>query len=185
MKTRVILSLLFLLSLGCVRAADLFVEAESFSNKGGWKVDQQFMDLMGSPYLLAHGMGVPVDDASTEVTFPEKGEYYVYVRTYNWTSPWKKGEGPGKFSLSVGGKKMTSPLGAEGSAWMWQIAGKVSVKNLKTVIKLHDLTGFDGRCDAIYFTTEVGKMPPSDVKELEAFRRQALGLPDEAPVAGE
>ena len=34
MKTRVILSLLFLLSLGSVRAADLFVEAESFSNKG-------------------------------------------------------------------------------------------------------------------------------------------------------
>ena len=66
-----------------------------------------------------------------------------------------------------------------------QIAGKVSVKNLKTVIKLHDLTGFDGRCDAIYFTMEAGKMPPSDVKELEAFRRQALGLPDEAPVAGE
>ena len=89
MKTRVILSLLFLLSFGSVRAADLFIEAESFSNKGGWKVDQQFMDLMGSPYLLAHGMGVPVDDASTEVTFPEKGEYYVYVRTYNWTSPWK------------------------------------------------------------------------------------------------
>ena len=79
MKTRVILSLLFLLSFGSVRAADLFIEAESFSNKGGWKVDQQFMDLMGSPYLLAHGMGVPVDDASTEVTFPEKGEYYVYV----------------------------------------------------------------------------------------------------------
>ena len=77
MKTRVILSLLFLLSFGSVRAADLFIEAESFSNKGGWKVDQQFMDLMGSPYLLAHGMGVPVDDASTEVTFPEKGEYYI------------------------------------------------------------------------------------------------------------
>lgn len=185
MKTRVIFTLLLLISLGHIRAADLFVEAESFSNKGGWVVDQQFMDLMGSPYLLAHGMGVPVDDAYTEVTFPEKGEYYVYVRTYNWTSPWKKGEGPGKFSLSVGGKKMTSPLGAEGSAWIWQIAGKVSVKNLKTVIKLHDLTGFDGRCDAIYFTTEEGKVPPSDIKGLDAFRRTALGLPDEAPVAGQ
>ena len=80
MKT--FITLLLLLSFGSVRAADLFIEAESFSNKGGWKVDQQFMDLMGSPYLLAHGMGVPVDDASTEVTFPEKGEYYVYVRTY-------------------------------------------------------------------------------------------------------
>ena len=185
MKTRVIFTLLLLISLGHIRAADLFVEAESFSNKGGWVVDQQFMDLMGSPYLLAHGMGVPVDDAYTEVAFPEKGEYYVYVRTYNWTSPWKKGEGPGKFSLSVGGKKMTSPLGAEGSAWIWQIAGKVSVKNLKTVIKLHDLTGFDGRCDAIYFTTEEGKVPPSDIKGLDAFRRTALGLPDEAPVAGQ
>ena len=183
MKT--LITLLLLLSWGSLKAADLFVEAENFSNKGGWVVDQQFMDLMGSPYLLAHGMGVPVDDAYTEVTFPEKGEYYVYVRTYNWTSPWKKGEGPGKFSLSVGGKKMTSPLGTEGSAWMWQIAGKVLVKNLKTVIKLHDLTGFDGRCDAIYFTTEEGKVPPSDMKELEAFRRKALGLPDESPVAGQ
>lgn len=185
MNTRIIVTLLFLFSFGHLRAADLFVEAESFSNKGGWVVDQQFMDLMGSPYLLAHGMGVPVDDAYTEVTFPEKGEYYVYVRTYNWTSPWKKGEGPGKFSLSVDGKKMTSPLGAEGSAWMWQVAGKVSVKNPKTVIKLHDLTGFDGRCDAIYFTTEAGKMPPSDVKELEAFRRKATGMPDVAPLAGQ
>ena len=131
---KALITLLLLLSLGTVRAADLFVEAESFSNKGGWVVDQQFMDLMGSPYLLAHGMGEPVDDAYTEVTFPEKGEYYVYVRTYNWTSPWKKGEGPGKFSLSVGGKKLVSPLGTEGTAWMWQAAGKVSVKNLRTVV---------------------------------------------------
>lgn len=92
MKNCVISVLAFLFSCGIGLAADLFVEAENFSNKGGWKVDQQFMDLMGSPYLLAHGMGVPVEDASTEVTFPEKGEYYVYVRTYNWTSPWKRGK---------------------------------------------------------------------------------------------
>ena len=168
-----------------VNAADLWVEAESFAHKGGWKVDQQFMDLMGSPYLIAHGMGVPVEDAWTEVTFPKKGEYYVYVRTYNWTSPWKEGEGPGKFTLSVGGKKLVSPLGCEGSAWMWQVAGKLSVKNVNTVIKLHDLTGFDGRCDAIYFTTEQGAVPPTEVKALEAFRRKALDLPDVAPDAGD
>ena len=168
-----------------VNAADLWVEAESFAHKGGWKVDQQFMDLMGSPYLIAHGMGVPVEDAWTEGTFPEKGEYYVYVRTYNWTSPWKEGEGPGKFTLSVGGKKLVSPLGCEGSAWMWQVAGKLSVKNVNTVIKLHDLTGFDGRCDAIYFTTEQGAVPPTEVKALEAFRRKALDLPDVAPDAGD
>lgn len=181
MRTRTLITLFLFLSLVSVRAADLFVEAESFIHKGGWVVDQQFMDLMGSPYLLAHGMGEPVEDALTEVTFPETGVYYVYVRTYNWTSPWKDGEGPGKFSLSVGNKKLVSPLGAGGSVWMWQAAGKVSVKNRTTVIRLHDLTGFDGRCDAVYFTTEEGEVPPSDMKSLEAFRHKALGLPD-APV---
>lgn len=83
----------------------LLVEAENFERKGGWVVDQQFMDLMGSPYLMAHGMGVPVEDASTTISFPESGTYYVYVRTYNWTSPWYGGKGPGKFTLKIGNKK--------------------------------------------------------------------------------
>ena len=166
------------------QAADLLVEAESFSNKGGWVVDQQFMDLMGSPYLLAHGMGVPVEDASTEVTFPKRGEYYVYVRTYNWTAPWRQGEGPGRFTLSVGEEKISQVLGCTGEAWMWQKAGKVSVKEKNAVIRLHDLTGFDGRCDAIYFTTKKGDVPPSDLAELDAFRRKALHLPDKVPSAG-
>ena len=167
------------------QAASLFVEAESFTHKGGWVVDQQFMDQMGSPYLLAHGMGTPVEDARTEVTFPESGTYYVYVRTYNWTSPWKDGEGPGKFALYAGGKKMASPLGAEGKAWMWQAAGKIAVKDTRREIRLHDLTGFDGRCDAIYFTTEADDMPPADVPQLTAFRRKMLKLPDVAPSAGQ
>lgn len=181
------LRLLFLLGLSCniLPAANLFIEAESFAKKGGWVVDQQFMDLMGSSYLMAHGMGEPVEDAQTEVTFPEKGTYYVYVRTYNWTSPWKDGEGPGKFSLYVGNKKLASPLGCEGNTWMWQAAGKVTIKDVNTELRLHDLTGFNGRCDAIYFTTEEGAVPPSDVAALEKFRRKKLNLPEEAPLAGE
>ncbi|MDR0845452.1 MAG: FAD-dependent oxidoreductase [Tannerella sp.] len=167
-----------------VHAAGLFVEAESFNSKGGWAVDQQFMDLMGSSYLIAHGMGVPVETASTQVTFPETGTYYVYVRTYNWTSPWKDAEGPGKFKLSVDGKQLSAVLGIKGSEWIWQEAGKVSIKNKQATLALHDLTGFDGRCDAIYFTTEQGAVPPSDVNALEAFRRKALQLPDTPAPAG-
>ena len=44
---------------------DALVEAESFAAKGGWVVDPQFVDVMGSPYLLAHGMGEPVADAES------------------------------------------------------------------------------------------------------------------------
>ncbi|MCE5346912.1 MAG: hypothetical protein LLG13_11595, partial [Bacteroidales bacterium] len=39
---------------------EVLIEAESFKDKGGWVVDQQFVEQMGSPYLLAHGLGNPV-----------------------------------------------------------------------------------------------------------------------------
>lgn len=144
-----ILSLLFCSQL--ITASNLLIEAESFDQKGGWVVDQQFMDLMGSPYLMAHGMGVPVEDASTTISFPESGTYYVYVRTYNWTSPWYDGKGAGKFTLKIGNKKLPIVLGDEGNQWMWQPAGKISVKAGNSNLTLKDLTGFNGRCDAIYF----------------------------------
>lgn len=179
-----LIALLLTLTLVPLRAAEFLVEAESFVRKGGWVVDQQFMDVMGSSYLLAHGMGVAVDDARTEVAVPEKGEYHVYVRTYNWTSPWKRGEGPGKFALSVGGKRLGATLGVEGTEWMWQYAGKVTLRKETVTLKLHDLTGFDGRCDAIYFTTDGHAVPASDAAGLAALRRRLLNLPDEAPSAG-
>lgn len=97
-----------------VMASHLWIEAESFENKGGWVVDQQFMDLMGSPYLMAHGMGIPVEDASTTINFPEDGTYYVYARTYNWTSPWSKAKGPGRFILKIDNKRLMPVLGDEG-----------------------------------------------------------------------
>ncbi|MCE2616073.1 MAG: FAD-dependent oxidoreductase [Phocaeicola sp.] len=176
---RLILSIIWMaVSMGFMNAADLLVEAESFSNKGGWAVDQQFMDLMGSSYLIAHGLGMPVADATTQVIFPEKGRYYVYVRTYNWTSPWDKGEGPGKFTLYVDNQKTVSPLGTDGSSWEWQAAGEVTVKDVNVTLRLRDLSGFDGRCDAIYFTTDRHAVPPSDVKDLEAFRHKKLNIPD-------
>jgi hypothetical protein len=184
-KTRFFLFILLAFLFKPLVAADLFVEAESFLNKGGWVVDQQFMDLMGSPYLMAHGLGTPVTVASTNVTFPETGAYYVYVRTFNWTSPWKDADGPGKFKLSVNGKELSAVLGNQGNTWMWQEAGKVTIKDKEANIGLHDLTGFNGRCDAIYFTTEKGSFPPSSVNDLEEFRRAALHLPDTPPSAGQ
>ncbi|MDR2916521.1 MAG: FAD-dependent oxidoreductase, partial [Tannerella sp.] len=182
---RHVLLLLLLFILYPLRGADLLVEAESFSNKGGWVVDQQFMDLMGSPYLMAHGLGNPVAVATTKVRFPEAGTYYVYVRTFNWTSPWKDGDGPGKFKLSVNGRELSAVLGTQGNKWLWQEAGKVTLKDSEAILGLHDLTGFNGRCDAIYFTTEKGHVPPSSLNELENFRRKTLNIPDVPPSAGE
>ncbi len=80
-------------------AADLLVEAESFDSPGGWQLDTQFIGEMGSPYLLAHGLGKPVKDAATKVKFPETGKYRVFVRTKDWVAKWKAPGLPGRFQL--------------------------------------------------------------------------------------
>lgn len=40
-------------------AGPLLIEAESFEDHGGWVLDAQFMDQMGSPYPLADELGKP------------------------------------------------------------------------------------------------------------------------------
>ena len=174
MKKKILVCLLLLSWQLTSFAADVLVEAERFSEKGGWVVDQQFMDQMGSPYLMAHGLGRPVADAKTKVVFPQSGTYQVYVRTYNWTSPWSQEEGPGKFVLSVGKKRLSTVLGSQGNCWFWQPVGRVKMKAGETELILHDLTGFNGRCDALYFTTEAGQVPPADGEALAAFRQKKL-----------
>lgn len=134
-------------------------------------------------YLMAHGMGVPVEDAVTEVEFPSIGEYTIFVRTFNWTSTWHEGEGPGKFQLKINGEKTGSVLGAIGSQWTWQHAGKVNISNTKSSLALHDLTGFNGRVDAIYFT-KGNTPPPEELSSLAKFRKKHLGISSKPEKAG-
>lgn len=175
MMKRLLTTFIVTLALHVSFAADVLVEAESFTDKGGWAVDQQFMDLMGSPYLLAHGMGTPVADASTRVKVPQDGRYRVWVRTYNWTSPWYDGKGPGRFRINVGGKFKTPELGCTGDSWQWQDGGVATLKEGLVHITLHDLTGFDGRCDAILLTTELDKSPEERFGKGHDWRFALLG----------
>ena len=77
-------------------ARPLLLEAEAFDELGGWVLDQQFMDLMGSPFLLAHGMGQPVADATREVQVEHPGPHRVWVRTRDWVAPWGAEGAPGR-----------------------------------------------------------------------------------------
>jgi len=179
---------LLLSSVSLVEAQTILIEAEAFANLGGWAIDQQFMDQMGSPYLLAHGLGQPVKDATTAVSFPATGTYRVWVRTRDWVAPWKAPGAPGRFQLLVNGVPLRTIFGTEGANWHWQAGGTVRISNRQTTITLHDLTGFEGRCDAIVFTSTGGSRtaptPPNGGEQIATFRRKALGLPDEPQVAG-
>ncbi|MCX6995999.1 MAG: FAD-dependent oxidoreductase [Kiritimatiellaeota bacterium] len=161
----------------------LLLEAENFDEVGGWVVDQQFMDQMGSPYLLAHGLGDPVRDAVTLAKFPSAGTYRVWVRTRDWVAPWQAPDAPGRFQVLVNGQPLVTTFGTEGAAWHWQDGGTIKVP-AQARIALHDLTGFEGRCDAILFCKDAQFQPPNERGALELLRRELLGLPAEPESGG-
>lgn len=164
-------------------ATGVLIEAESLASAGGWQLDTQFIREMGSPYLLAHGLGVPVADATGTVELPATGEYHVYVRTKDWVARWGAPGAPGRFQLLIDGVPLKTAFGSEGAEWHWQDGGTVEVKDKTVAIALHDLTGFDGRCDAIYLTQSVEPPPNADVI-LPAWRRELLNLAEEVETKG-
>ncbi len=56
--------------------------------------------------------------------------------------------------------------------WHWQPGGAVEIKDVNVKLGLHDLTGFDGRVDAIIFTADPNYVPPEDVKVIDKIRRK-------------
>ncbi len=156
----------------------ILIEAESFNDLGGWVIDQQSMDQMGSPFLLAHGLGVPVPEASTEVQFPQTGVYHVWVRTRDWAGPWKqpdipealRAKGyPGKFQIRIADTTLKPIFGTENADWHWQDGGSVEISSQKVRVSLVDLTGFDGRCDAILFCKDASFLPPAGGRGTRRF----------------
>ena len=153
----------------------VLLEASSFADIGGWKIDTQHYLQMGGNYLLAHGMGKPVEDAETTIDLPALGKWNVWVRNRDWCKgDWQS---PGRFQVLVDGKPLEVTMGEGEESWHWQSAGSVEVaKAGKTKVSLRDLTGFDGRCDAIFFTQESDpSLPSDDLKELSDWKDELSG----------
>jgi len=151
----------------------VLVEAEQFGTPGGWVRDTQFVQQMGGVYLLAHGMGEPVANAKTTAAFKEGGAYRVLVRDKDWCpGNWAS---PGRFRVHVDGRPLAQTFGTSGEGWGWRDAGAVEVKAGEVAIELEDLTGFDGRCDAIYFTKDANDVPPNDAVDLPRWKDAVSG----------
>ena len=137
------------------------LECEAFKSWGGWVNDTQFMDQMGSPYLLAHGLGKPVENARTTFSVGCEGDYFVTARTKNWTAPWSK-IAAGRFRILVDGEPLPNELGGAGSGeWTVETAGTLHLAKGSHTLELQDLTGFDGRCDWV----EIKSHPTVDIPD--------------------
>ncbi|KAF5024545.1 hypothetical protein F66182_3308 [Fusarium sp. NRRL 66182] len=157
----------------------ILVEAESFTDFGGWVLDSQFDLEMGSPYLMAHGNGRPVADATTVVDVPNSGCYHVWVRAKDWVP----GYHPGRFTIKINDTTLDKEFGANDQDWSWEHGGQIQLVAGSSRLALHDLTGFNGRCDAIFLSTQ-DTLPPNGADDAaRAWRRELRGLPD-VPVDG-
>lgn len=161
--------------MGSIPESGILVETEEFESFGGWVLDSQHELEMGSPYLLAHGNGIPVTDATTSFSVTDAGDYNVWVRAKDWVP----GHHPGRFTVAINGKFLDTEFGANDRNWSWEFGGKARLSTGTTTIMLHDLTGFCGRCDAIFLSLE-DTCPPQFVNEAaRKWRRRLRSLPEE------
>jgi len=162
------------------QARDVLIEVEEFTDYGGWTLDSQFDLEMGSPYLLAHGHGQPVADAHTVVDIAHSGTYSVWVRAKDWVPA----HHPGRFKVSLGSETLGTEFGASGQDWGWEAAGVINLDAGSMDVVLHDLTGFGGRCDAIFLSGDGNEPVEGAGPEARAWRRHLRGLPPEPTPEG-
>ena len=140
-------SFLIVIAAFAASASDCLVVPAHQFDAGGWKLDVQFLDVIGAPYLLAHGLGNRVVDATASVDVPDDGEYRVWAYTRNWADG-----APGRFKVAVDGCVLPAEFGAGDTAWGWVAGDTVALKRGLVVLSLKDLTGFDGRCAGLALT---------------------------------
>ena len=147
-----------------------WLEAEAFAQPGGWANDSQFVDLLGSPCLLATGVGRPVTDAVTRATIPAAGSYRLWVRCKDWLPP----HSPGRFQVLVGGQTSEKTFGQSSTdSWQWVEGGEFKLPAGETEVRLHDLTGWWGRCDAVVLAG--GDFAPANEGAALAAQREQFG----------
>ena len=175
--------LLALLGLGAANAycADfLWLETERFADRGGWTSDAQFIDQMGSPYLMAVGLGKPVEDALAQLKAPQPGRYRLWARTRDWVPE----HHPGRFQIVLGGKPIEHTFGQSGRpGWHWEDGGLHQVAG-PVEIRLHDLTGYYGRCDVIVLCSDPTWTPPEGNDAIAELREKHGGVSRQVRDAG-
>ena len=160
-------------STACHAATTIWLEAELFDDPGGWTNDAQFIDQMGSPYLLAIGLNGPVKDAVAEVDVPAAGSYGLWVRCRNWIPE----HSPGRFQMVLGENTVERVFGrSKKKGWIWERGGTHQLERGKLRVRLRDLTGHYGRCDAIVLSDDPDFRPPEDREKLAEARIRHGGM---------
>ena len=164
--------ILFACSAASMRAAaPVWLETEQFDQPGGWTADAQFIDQMGSPYLMAIGLGEPVDDALATVHVPRAARYRLWARTKDWAPE----HHPGRFQIVLDDRPVDHVFGESGlPGWRWEDGGVYQLSD-EVEVRLRDLTGYYARCDAILLSDNLSWTPPPEQEAVDELRERLGG----------
>lgn len=131
------------------------IEAESFQFKGKWFVERSSSCLGNAMLRLGGGGSLDSQYDALTIVNMAAGKYSVWV----CSADYKNLQGTRLFRLSVNEKPLedAGKHGREG--FWWEKVGVVSLEGGETLLRLHDLKKNYGRCDAIYFTSDMSENP--------------------------
>lgn len=159
------------------RMQTIWIDAAEFQNRGGWRLESQFVRSVGQSYLIAlKKPGTPVTDATTSFTIEKEGMYRIYVRTKNWKFP----EAPGRFLLAADGEALPNTLGKMPThKWYWEIAGDCHLTKGEHLLSAIDKTGWLARFSSVIITNDMDFTPSPEIDRFLKQRANIKGVSQE------
>lgn len=151
----------------------IWIDALEFDNYGGFIKDTQFVGEMGQGYLMADGIGKPVEPAVVKFSVKEKGYYRFFVRTKNWCI----GHDPDGLKIAVDDIIYPHISGVmQITGWYFEVAADFELEAGAHELKVYDTTGWCGRFADIVITNDYDYTPSPEVKKLKKQRAEIKGI---------
>ena len=116
----------------------IWIDAVDFKDYGGFVKETQFVREMGQPYLLADGVGTPIQPASTSFKVTEDGYYRFHIRTKNWCPEYN----PDGLVIEVDGVKSEYVCSNTHTFnWKFEAAGDFNLTKGEHILKVYDTKG--------------------------------------------
>lgn len=151
----------------------IWIDALEFDDYGGFIKDTQFLGEMGQGYLMADGVGQPVEPATVKFTVKEEGYYRFFIRTKNWCV----GYDPDGLKIAVDDDIHSHISGVmQITGWYFEVAGDFKLSVGEHTLKVYDTTGWCGRFADIIITNDYDFTPSPEIKKWKKQRAEIKGL---------